>query len=82
MVKKPKAKRPTPNELDPLIHERLRLGILSVLAVQEAISFTELRICFRQPTAISACRRVGWNRPDTSCAIKNLKTGSPKAPTG
>jgi DNA-binding MarR family transcriptional regulator len=26
-----------------LIHERLRLGILSALAVQESISFTELR---------------------------------------
>ena len=43
MAKKPKENRPTPNELDPLIHERLRLGILSVLAVQESISFTELR---------------------------------------
>jgi DNA-binding MarR family transcriptional regulator len=35
--------RPTPAELDPLIHERLRLGILSALAVQESLSFTELR---------------------------------------
>ena len=43
MVKKNKAIRPSPNELDPLIHERLRLGILSALAVHESISFTELR---------------------------------------
>ena len=43
MVKKRKAARPTPNELDPLIHERLRLGILSSLVVQETLSFTELR---------------------------------------
>jgi DNA-binding MarR family transcriptional regulator len=44
MVKKSKATtRPSPNELDPLIHERLRLGILSALAVHESISFTELR---------------------------------------
>jgi DNA-binding MarR family transcriptional regulator len=35
--------RPTPSELDPLIHERLRLGILSALTVQESLSFTELR---------------------------------------
>ncbi len=35
--------RPVPSELDPLIHERLRLGILSALAVQESLSFTELR---------------------------------------
>ena len=43
MGKKVRNVRPTPNELDPLIHERLRLGILSALAVQEALSFTELR---------------------------------------
>lgn len=43
MGKNRKALRTTPNELDPLIHERLRLGILSVLAVQEFLSFTELR---------------------------------------
>jgi DNA-binding PadR family transcriptional regulator len=43
MAKKHKDVRPTPNELDPLIHERLRLGILSALVVQEALSFTELR---------------------------------------
>lgn len=43
MAKKRRASPPSPNELDPIIHERLRLGILSVLAVQESISFTELR---------------------------------------
>ncbi len=43
MAKKRRATRPTPNELDPLIHERLRLGILSALVVQESLSFTELR---------------------------------------
>jgi DNA-binding MarR family transcriptional regulator len=43
MAKKRKARRPTPNELDPLIHERLRLGILSALVVQESLTFTELR---------------------------------------
>ncbi len=43
MAKRNKGSRPTPNELDPLIHERLRLGILSALAVQESLSFTELR---------------------------------------
>ena len=43
MAKKRKDVRPTPNELDPLIHERLRLGILSALVVQESLSFTELR---------------------------------------
>ena len=43
MDKRQKANRPTPNELDPLIHERLRLGILSALVVQENLTFTELR---------------------------------------
>ncbi len=43
MAKRNKRMRPTPNELDPLIHERLRLGILSALAVQESLSFRELR---------------------------------------
>jgi DNA-binding MarR family transcriptional regulator len=43
MAKKRKASRPTPKDLDPLIHERLRLGILSALVVQESLSFTELR---------------------------------------
>jgi DNA-binding MarR family transcriptional regulator len=43
MVKNRKTTRPSPNELDPLIHERLRLGILSALVVQESLTFTELR---------------------------------------
>ena len=38
-----KHQRPAPGDLDPLIHERLRLGILSALAVHESLSFTELR---------------------------------------
>jgi len=42
MVKRNKG-RATPHELDPMIHERLRLGILSALAVQESLSFRELR---------------------------------------
>jgi DNA-binding MarR family transcriptional regulator len=43
MAKKRKTTRPVPKELDPLIHERLRLGILSALVVQQYLSFTELR---------------------------------------
>lgn len=30
-------------QLEPLIHERLRLGILSALAVNEPLTFTDLR---------------------------------------
>jgi DNA-binding transcriptional ArsR family regulator len=47
MAKKNRLSRPTPNDLDPMIHERLRLGILSALVVQEALSFTELRALLR-----------------------------------
>lgn len=32
-----------PTELDRLIHERLRLGIISALAVNETLSFTDLK---------------------------------------
>lgn len=47
MVRKANAARAVPNQLDPLIHERLRLGILSVLVVQESLTFTELRDLLR-----------------------------------
>ena len=30
-------------ELDPVIHERMRLGIISALAVRETLTFTELK---------------------------------------
>jgi DNA-binding MarR family transcriptional regulator len=35
--------RRSPLELDRLIHERLRLGIVSALAVNERLSFTDLK---------------------------------------
>lgn len=35
--------RPAPGELDQLIHERLRLGIVCALVMHEALTFTELR---------------------------------------
>jgi len=34
---------PAPGEIDQLIHERLRLGIVCALAVHESLTFTELR---------------------------------------
>jgi len=43
MGKNRKQSIPTPGELDQLIHERLRLGILSALAVNESLTFTALR---------------------------------------
>ena len=40
-----KAAKPSPSavELDRLIHERIRLGIVSALAVNEALTFNELK---------------------------------------
>jgi DNA-binding HxlR family transcriptional regulator len=32
-----------PTELDPLVHERMRLGIMSALAVNRSLSFNELK---------------------------------------
>jgi DNA-binding MarR family transcriptional regulator len=43
MARSRRSARPAPAELDPLIHERLRLGIICALAVEEALTFTELR---------------------------------------
>jgi DNA-binding HxlR family transcriptional regulator len=37
------AQRPSPAELDQLIHERVRLGIVSALAANESLSFNELK---------------------------------------
>ena len=36
-----------PADLDRLIHERMRLGIMSALAVQESLAFAELRTLLR-----------------------------------
>jgi DNA-binding HxlR family transcriptional regulator len=44
-MKRPKkpAKRSSPVDLDRVIHERVRLGIVSALAVSETMSFNELK---------------------------------------
>ena len=41
--REPAPRKPTLEELDRIIHERLRLAIVSALAVNEALSFTELK---------------------------------------
>ena len=42
-VQKPKAEKRSPLELDCLIHERLRLGIISALAVNDRLTFNDLK---------------------------------------
>ena len=48
-VPRPSARsaEPDPTELDKLIHERLRLGIVSALAVSESLTFNELKGALR-----------------------------------
>lgn len=41
-VVRPRAEQAVP-ELDPMIHERIRLGIVSALAVNDRLSFNELK---------------------------------------
>ena len=43
----PSTAEPDPTELDRLIHERLRLGIVSALAVNESLTFSELKTALR-----------------------------------
>lgn len=42
-LKVEKAAEKVSNELDKVIHERIRLGIISALAANEALSFTDLK---------------------------------------
>ena len=42
-VAEPKTEKLSPLELDRLIHERLRLGIVSALAANESLTFNELK---------------------------------------
>jgi len=53
-------------KLDRLIHERLRLGILSALSVNETLTFSDLKKLLEPPMATSACMRANWRRPATS----------------
>ncbi len=44
---RPRGGEAAPRELDRLIHERTRLGIVSALAVNESLSFNELKSLLR-----------------------------------
>jgi DNA-binding MarR family transcriptional regulator len=43
MAKQRKNSPPAPGDIDQIIHERLRLGIVCALAVHDSLTFTELR---------------------------------------
>ena len=65
--------------LDRLIHERIRLGIVSALAVNESLSFNDLKAApARRPTATSACTRASSRKPATSLCAKSFEGRLPK----
>ena len=66
---------PGPLELDRLIHERVRLGIVSALAVNGSVTFTDLRGCSTPPTETSARTRASSRRRATSPAGNRLREG-------
>ncbi len=51
-----------PRELDGLIHERVRLGIVSALAVNDRLAFTELRKILDTPRTDYALTDLGRAR--------------------
>jgi hypothetical protein len=54
------------NELDKVIHERMRLGIISALAANEKLSFSDLKNLSTPPTATSASTPANSKTPATS----------------
>ena len=53
MNKKRKYNRPSPNELDPIIHERLRLGILSALVASMLSTSSMPRFLARRTSGVN-----------------------------
>ena len=64
--------------LDRLIHERMRLGIVSALAVNESLTFNDLkRAAAARPTATSACTRASSRTRSTSPARSRSRAACP-----
>jgi len=57
-----------------LIHERIRLGIVSALAVNRSLTFNELKALLKTTDGNLSVHAASWKRPITSCA-RNLSTG-------
>jgi DNA-binding MarR family transcriptional regulator len=69
---------PTPGELDQMIHERLRLGIVCTLAVHDALTFTELRDMLQTTDGnLSVQARKLEEAGYVSC-VKNFEGRKPK----
>ena len=59
--------------LDRLIHERMRLGIVSALAANESPTFEDLKTLMDTTDGISACTLANSKTVDTSSVSSRLK---------
>ena len=64
-------------QLDEVVHQRVRLGILAVLAEAEKVDFTHLRTCSASPTGTSAGICLSSTRRGTSRPTRPSKDGGP-----
>ena len=79
MAKHRKHGRPAPGELDPLIHERLRLGILSALALYDSLSFTELRDLLQASDGNLSVQARKLEEAGTVACLKRFEDRKPKS---
>jgi hypothetical protein len=74
----------SPLELDRLIHERLRLGIVSALAVNERLTFNDLKQLLQTTdgnlSVHAASTRASWKTRSTSAA-RRPSTAACRAPS-
>ena len=68
-------------ELDRLIHERMRLAIVSALAVNESLTFNELKRLLETTDGNLSVHARSSRRPPTSCAPSRSKAGCPARST-
>ena len=69
---------PTPSELDQMIHERLRLGIVCTLAVHESLTFTELRDMLRTTDGNLSVQARRLEEAGYIGCLKNFEGRKPK----
>jgi len=75
-------REPVPADLDRLIHERVRLGIVSALAVNRSLTFNELKAMLKTTDGNLSVHAENWKKPITSCARNPLTVGCPRRSTG
>ena len=62
-------------KLDRVVHGRARLGILSALAVNDTMSFNELKELLDVTDGICRSMRVSWRKPITFAAQSRFEVG-------